>query len=160
MQDLEVAFREHAPRLHRLALRFLRQPEAAEDAMQEAFIRALQKKDEFREESEVATWLYRITVNVCLDAIRRESRHRTRPLEDAVDVRGCPMLIHAVEQRWMLEAAGRAIAALPPEQRLLVLLRDFEEMSYEQIARVTSLPIGTISSRLNRARRELARTAR
>jgi RNA polymerase sigma-70 factor (ECF subfamily) len=160
VHNLENVFREHGPRLHRLALRYLRQPEAAEDAMQEAFARALQKIDQFREEADVTTWLYRITVNVCLDSIRRESTRRTEPIESAAAVRGCPMRIRAAEQRWMLESVTRALDALDPQQRMVVVLRDFEGLSYDQIATITGLPIGTISSRLNRARQQLAKNTR
>jgi RNA polymerase sigma-70 factor (ECF subfamily) len=155
--EIDALFRAQAPRLHRLAMRFFAQPEAAEDAMQETFVRALERMEQFRSDADVATWLYRIAVNVCLDGLRRDSRRRTRPIEEASEIAGCPMLIRAAEQRWMLEAVDRGIRKLKPDHRLLIILRDLEGMSYDDIRAVTGLPIGTISSRLNRAREELAR---
>jgi RNA polymerase sigma-70 factor (ECF subfamily) len=148
------AFHREAPRLHRLALRYHGREDAAEDAVQETFVRALQAVDAFRREADLATWLYRIAVNVCLDG-RRSDRHHA-PLEAAADVRGCPGTVKAVEERQVADGLRRAIDRLPPEQRLLVVLRDLEGLSYGEISRVTRLSIGTVSSRLNRARRRLA----
>ena len=157
LPNLDTLFREQAPRLHRLALRFYAQPEAAEDAMQETFVRAIERREQFRSDADVATWLYRIAVNVCLDGLRRDARRRARPIEEASEVAGCPMLIRDAERRWMLEAVDRCLQTLKPEQRMLIILRDVEEMSYDEIRAVTGLPIGTISSRLARAREALAR---
>ena len=157
LPNLDAVFREQAPRLHRLAMRFYGQPEAAEDVMQETFVRALERIEQFRSDADVATWLYRIAVNVCLDNLRRDARRRARPIEEASEVAGCPKLIRDVERRWMLDAVDRGLERLKPEHRLLIILRDLEEMSYDEIGAVTGLPIGTISSRLNRARQALAR---
>ncbi len=154
---LSAAFRREAPRLHQLALRYYGRTDAAEDAVQETFVRALQAIHTFRSDADLATWLYRIAVNVCLDGLRADRGHAHRPLEAASDVRGCPGTMKAVEERQIADGVRRAIDGLPPAQRLLVVLRDLEGLSYGEIARITRLSVGTVSSRLNRARKQLAR---
>ena len=156
-QVLGRAFRREAPRLHQLALRYHGRADAAEDAVQETFVRALQAMDGFRRDADLATWLYRIAVNVCLDGLRTDRRDAHRPLDAASDVRGCPGTVKAVEERQVADGVRRAIDGLPPDQRLLVVLRDLEGLSYAEIARMTRLSVGTVSSRLNRARERLAR---
>lgn len=157
---LHRVFRREAPRLHRLALRYHGRADAAEDAVQETFVRALQAMDGFRREADLATWLWRIAVNVCLDGLRAEDGHAHRSLDEAAEVRGCPGTLKAVEERELSSEVRRAIDALPPDRRLLVVLRDLEGLSYGEIARVTRLSVGTVSSRLSRARKELARQVR
>ncbi len=153
---LSRVFREQAPRLHRLALRYRGRGDAAQDVVQETFARALQALDGFRSEAELTTWLYRIAVNVCLDQSRSDRRPRSRPIDEALSVPGCPGGIRAVEERQLGGALRRAVDQLPPEQRRLVVLRDLEGRSYGEIARLTGASIGTVSSRLARARARLA----
>ena len=150
------AFHEQAPRLHRLAVRYLGRSDLAQDVVQETFVRALQALRAFRSEADVGTWLYRIAVNVCLDGVRAAGGRTHRPLEDAGELPGCPGGIHAVEDRQLGAAARRALDRLPDAQRLLVVLRDLEGLSYGEIARSTGASIGTVSSRLARARARLA----
>jgi RNA polymerase sigma-70 factor, ECF subfamily len=153
------AFHAQAERLYRLALRYHGRPDAAEDAVQETFVRALNAMHRFRRDADLATWLYRIAVNVCLDGLRADRGRARRPLGAASDVPGCPGSMKAVEERQIADRVRRAIDDLPPDQRLLVVLRDLEGLSYGDISRFTRLSIGTVSSRLNRARERLARDA-
>jgi RNA polymerase sigma-70 factor, ECF subfamily len=157
LESLHDAFRREAPRLHRLALCYRGRADAAEDVVQETFVRALEALGRFRRDAELSTWLYRIAVNVCLDGLRVERGHAHRPLEAASKVRGCPGAIKGVEQRQIDERVRHAIDRLPPAQKMLVVLRDLEGLSYGDIVRVTRLSPGTVASRLNRARRRLAR---
>ena len=150
------AFRREAPRLHRLALRYHGSADAAQDAVQETFVRALQALGGFRREADLGTWLHRIAVNVCLDGLRTDRGHDHRPMEAAAEVPGCPGTVKAVEEQQIASGVRRAIDGLPPDQKLVVVLRDLEGLSYGEIARATGLSVGTVSSRLNRARRRLA----
>lgn len=137
-------------RVYRLAARMVGE-ENAPDLMQDVFLRILQKIDQFRGESRFETWLHRITVNECLQFLRRQGKRQEKSLvhepgdnSDGVSER--------IEQRDLME---RALQKLEPDVRSVFLLREVEGMNYEQIAEATQLAEGTVASRLNRARRRL-----
>jgi RNA polymerase sigma-70 factor (ECF subfamily) len=138
----------------------------AEDITQEVFITVFKTIDTFRGEAKFSTWLLRIAANQSKNRIKYLARRATDPegLDGggAGDVQAAPnvapltgqvdppdVLVEAAELDKLMQ---QAIAALDEEQRLLVILRDVEEMSYEEIGEVTALPEGTIKSRLHRAR--------
>jgi RNA polymerase sigma-70 factor (ECF subfamily) len=138
----------------------------AEDLAQEVFVTVFKRIDGFRGESRLGTWLYRVATNHCRNRIKylqRRARGSQRELDDAADrdaVESVSMstsaqmprpdeLVHGYRVQRALEAA---LAALPDEQRELVLLRDVEGLSYEEIQEVTGLAEGTVKSRLHRAR--------
>ena len=131
----------------------------AEDVAQDVFIKVFQSLHEFRGAARFSTWLYRITVNHCLNHIRRRTRHQqtlvvTEP-EDWMQDSPTSNPHRTLEQkeRWRLIQAK--LQALSPEHRTIILLRDFEGLSYEEIADVLQLESGTVKSRLHRARMEL-----
>lgn len=157
----------HQDRVFRTALRFTGgDPEEATELAQEVLISAYRHLGKFRVESRFSTWLYRITSNLAknryvvqnreraryesLDAPRRQDDERPRDWAD--EARSPRDAAHDAE---MLETLQAHIAALEPEWREVLVLRFFEDMSYEEIAETLDLPLGTVKSRINRARRAL-----
>jgi RNA polymerase sigma-70 factor, ECF subfamily len=149
------------PRVYSLAYRLVGNPEDAQDMAQEAFLRVYRALPAFKWESAFSTWLFRIVTNVCFDEIARR-KNRPMPLTDLHNGDDdAPPLKEQVssdtvegtweqrEQRRMLQAA---IASLPPTFRVVVVLYDIQGMSYQEIAQTLRLSLGTVKSRLNRAR--------
>lgn len=127
---------------------------AAEDVTQEVFVRLFTRLDQFRREADFATWLYRIVANACVDEQRR--RGRLVPLSDleqagAVDAGQPP------EWGYVRTEIKKALSNLPPDLRMTLLLRYFEELSYDEMARVLTCSKGTVASRLHRGLKLLAR---
>lgn len=125
----------------------------AEDAAQDAFLRAWQHLAGYRPHSPFRNWLYRIAVNVAHDVLRRE--------RETVDVEGLPLASGdegpdaAVEREEQAQRVRRAVQALPVASRSVLVLREYEELSYREIADVLDIPIGTVMSRLSYARGRL-----
>lgn len=144
-------------RVFGVALRMLGSRAEAEEVAQEAFVRAHRALGEFRGDAKLSTWLYAITSRLCLNRLASGERRLTRQGEDAL-LRlsdAGPRPDAALEQRELESALGRAIAELPEDRRIVVVLRDIEGLSYEEIAQVLELELGTVRSRLHRARADL-----
>jgi RNA polymerase sigma-70 factor, ECF subfamily len=145
-----------------IALRMLGQRSEAEEAMQEVYISVFRKIDSFRHDSAFRTWLYRIVMRECLDRLRHRRRHAEMVLGDAqaVDQAGAltsaytgdPGILRAELRR----RVQRALGLIHPELRSAFILRDIEGLTYTEIGEVLGCPIGTVSSRLGRARKQLA----
>ena len=164
----ERAFRElvdeHRDRVFNLTYRMLGNRAEAEDVAQEVFITVFKTIDQFREESKFSTWLYRVTVNHCKNRIkylaRRHDRNRDELDEQSSGVNGAVVgvPIRAAQPDRALESAQtekllqEAIASLDDDHRIVVVLRDVEDLSIEEICEITKLPDGTVKSRLHRAR--------
>lgn len=136
--------------IHRLLVRMVGTQDAA-DLTQAVFVQAFRRLDRFSGRSNVQTWLYRLAVNEALQHLRKKGRDRSRPLEREPSQRGQEHT-ERIEQQELLE---RALAMLDPQLRTTFLLREIEELSYEEIAEVADIPAGTVGSRLTRARKEL-----
>ncbi len=164
----ERAFRElideHRDRVFNITYRMLGNRAEAEDVAQEVFITVFKQIDNFRGDSKFSTWLYRITVNHCKNRIKYLSRRHSRD-QDELDetshqqnsaVNGAPVRAKnpdkALESMQMEQLLQAAIASLDDEQRAVVILRDVEDLSIEEICEITGLPDGTVKSRLHRAR--------
>lgn len=154
---------KHKDRIYSLCARMLGDPDEADDTAQETFVRVYHGLKGFRMESKFSTWAWRIAVNACknkLDSKAWKERRAHTSLE-AADWEAPQNMRSAPNPAQLLEAKGRrasieeAIARLPEEQRVLVVLRDVEGLSYEEIAENLSLNPGTLKSRLNRARSQL-----
>jgi RNA polymerase sigma-70 factor (ECF subfamily) len=144
-------------RVFGVALRMLGNRAEAEDVAQEAFVRAHRALGAFRGDAKLSTWLYAITSRLCLNRLASGERRRAWQGEDAL-LRlsdAGPRPDAALERRELETALGRAIAELPEDRRIVVVLRDIEGLSYEEIAQVLELELGTVRSRLHRARAEL-----
>ncbi len=152
--------RRHQERLFPTVHRIVGSVEDAEDALQDAFVRAFQKLATFHGESSFYTWVYRIAVNVAMETCRRRKVRRLFML--ALEMRGGsrgpdpasepPRLLDRRERERAVEAA---LDRLGPEHRAIVVLKDFDGRRYEEIAELLGVPVGTVRSRLHRARREL-----
>ena len=163
----EAVAREHAPRLFRMALRLTRRREDAEDLVQETLVRTLPRLRSFEGRASVSTYLFRALGNLWKNRLRAKSRSRVvewfrrGSREDGEAELDPPDPRPLPSER--LEAADRAadvrqaVERLEPERRLTLLLREVQGMSYEEIAAATRVPVGTVRSRLARAREELRR---
>ncbi|MHC4931285.1 MAG: sigma-70 family RNA polymerase sigma factor [Planctomycetota bacterium] len=160
----------HQDRVYNMAYRMLGNREDALDLSQEVFITVFRGLGRFEAKARFSTWLYRVTVNRCRDALRRRgSVKHTRPQSlDAARDGESPREIASTGRPPPEEAMGRevrervegAIGELPEDTREVLILRDREDLSYEEIAEILAIPVGTVRSRLNRARtllRELLR---
>lgn len=144
-------FRRHRDRMWALALRTTRDPEMAADAVQDAFLNAFRRAGSFRGDAQVTTWLHRITVNACLDRLRR-----VRPTSDIDDHEPVETRDrhHSVDVRLDVQAALRQ---LPEGQRLALTLVDMHGLSVAEAAQVLDVAEGTIKSRCSRGREAMAR---
>jgi RNA polymerase sigma-70 factor (ECF subfamily) len=153
-EELVMAYQH---RVFGVALRMLGNRAEAEDVAQEAFVRAHRALGEFRGDAKLSTWLYAITSRLCLNRLASGERRMARQGEDTL-LRlsdAGPRPDAALERLELETALGRAIAELPEDRRIVVVLRDLEGLPYEEIAHVLELELGTVRSRLHRARAEL-----
>lgn len=156
---------KHKDRMVNLCYWFLGDYQEADDAAQETFIKVFRSLKRFRFEATFSTWLYRIAVNTCKNRrTSREYRQRreTIPLEnpgvsgqgnpsnEIADRFPSPQMELEKKERWIV--IRRAIDTLPEEQRMVVTLRDIEGLSYDEIVKVTGFNLGTVKSKLARAR--------
>ncbi|MSO92927.1 MAG: sigma-70 family RNA polymerase sigma factor [Rhodospirillales bacterium] len=162
--EFERLFLPHLPAAYNLARWLTRHPADAEDMVQEAYLRAFRAFDRFSGDDGKA-WILTIVRNACLTSLKRDSRWRNVVRLDTVD----PLELHALvgqanplgdpEKHLFAKRDGErvraAIARLPEDLREIIVLREFEELSYAQIARVVDVPVGTVMSRLSRARAHL-----
>jgi RNA polymerase sigma-70 factor (ECF subfamily) len=158
-----VLVQRHETRVFNLCLRMLGDPEDARDAAQETFVTALRKLAQFRGDAAFTTWLHRVAVNACYDELRRQRRrpvlHIVAP-EDAdggtQPEPGPATPDHADDVAGTLDAAT-AIARVPEEFRIALVLADVQDLPYDEIARILEVPVGTVKSRVHRGRLALAR---
>jgi RNA polymerase sigma-70 factor (ECF subfamily) len=162
--------RRYQDRVYSLCMRWLGDPALAEEVAQDVFFAAFRSLGSFRGDARFSTWIFRVAVNHCKNRElyrRRRGHGRTEsidgqaddddaapPRQYAAEGPGTDALIHQAEADRQLQAA---LDALEEDQRQIILLRDVEDLSYEEIAEILDLPKGTVKSRLHRARSELAR---
>ncbi len=168
----EKAFREivelYRNRVYNLTFRMMGNAEEAEDVAQEVFITVFKSIDSFRGDAKFSTWLYRVTANHCKNRIKYLSRRHERDkseFDETIDrdqASGAltgpsvsPRPDRHLEAVELEQVMRKAISELEEDHRLLVILRDIEELSYEEICHITELPEGTVKSRLHRARMAL-----
>ena len=158
----EALVRLYEKRVMALALRMCRDPEDAAEAAQEAFLAVWQGLPSFRGESGFSTWLYRLTSNACVDQLRREGRHRSaagpsfNDEEARVDVPDtAPSPQEAAERRELRAQVESGLQSLSPDHREVLLLREMQQLSYDEIAARLSLDVGTVKSRISRGRKQL-----
>lgn len=142
--------------VYRLALRMCGNAHDAEEVAQEAFVAAWKGLPAFRGESKFSSWLYQLTTNAAINFLRKEKRHRAAvPLEDETELVAEETPQQAAEAAELQQALQQALDALTPEHRQIFLLRQMRQLSYEEIGRLLGLEIGTVKSRLNRAKKQL-----
>lgn len=164
---------EHLLERHRRPLfgylcRILKSRELAEDTFQEVFIRVMKARSRYKKTAKFTTWLYRIAHNVCIDALRRESYRKTESLSEPRGVNGDTgrTLQDAIpssnpgpdvefERRQFMETLKRCIDRLSPEQREVFVLRQYQNLPFREIARVTGTTESTVKSRMRYALKSL-----
>lgn len=140
--------------LYAMLRRLVRQHEEADDLLQESFLRAFQHLHEFESERPFYPWLYRIALNLALTAMRRRKRFEPSEELDRMPAREEEVGESLVAAE-LHKALEHAIAKLPTEQRTILLLRTREEMSYQDLSETLGIELGTVMSRLARAREKL-----
>lgn len=164
------AYRQLVQRYQRkvygVAFGMLHNAEDAMDVTQEAFIRVHRYLDRFKGTSSFFTWLYRITVNLCIDHLRKESKAQTVDYDDAIshadqeaDLQRPWSLdtnpANAMDRKELREVIEKALKSLSPNHRAVILMREVEGLSYKEMARAMKCSKGTIMSRLFHARRRM-----
>jgi RNA polymerase sigma-70 factor (ECF subfamily) len=153
----EELYRQHARRLYSLVIRMIGSAQDAEDLLQEVFLQAYRKLPGFRGESTLGTWLYRLTMNHCLDHLRGRQAKMSRATasidEESVDEPAAPdPVVPSAISRMDLE---RAIEALPPGSKAAFLLHDVEGFEHQEIAAILGISEGTSKSQVHKARLKL-----
>ena len=145
-----------------VAYKFVGKHDEAEDLTQDIFLKIFKSIGTFDRRANFQTWLISVSRNLCIDHYRSVRKERQTISRD-VDATDLPVISHdqnpieALEQRDRVALLRQALAALPATLRTAVLMRDLQELSYQEIADALSLPEGTVKSRINRGRTELAR---
>jgi len=157
-------------KLMRLVMRLVRDPAEAEDVVQEAFIKAYRALPNFRGESAFYTWLYRIGVNTAKNWLMAHGRRmpsmseigdeETEGIEDSVLLRDDTTPEGVLMSRQIGDVVHAAMEALPEDLRMAISLREIEGLSYEEISHILGCPVGTVRSRIFRAREAIARRLR
>lgn len=156
----------HIDALYGTAMRLTRDPDSAEDLVQETLLKAFKHYDSLRPDSNLKAWLTRVLTNTFINQYRRKQvRHRSQELYDPdwMNERVSSNWAHnaakrpgqQVVDRFIRDKLSEAVAQLPDPYRQVLLLTDVEELAYKEVAEVLDIPIGTVMSRLHRARRKL-----
>jgi RNA polymerase sigma-70 factor (ECF subfamily) len=158
----ETIVRQHWRKVFNVAYKFVGRHEEAEDLTQDIFLKIFRSLGTFDRRANFQTWLISVSRNLCIDYYRsvrkeRETIDRQLTAEEAgpVSLDAGPLV--ALEQRDLAEMLRRALQTLPDSLRTAVMMRDIQELSYQEIAGRLRLPEGTVKSRINRGRKELAR---
>jgi RNA polymerase sigma-70 factor, ECF subfamily len=155
----------HRDKIYARALSMMRNEEEAIDLSQEAWVKGWQRLKQFQGEASFGTWMTRIVINLCLDQLRKHKRQRTESIEAMDDESGgverhMPVLTvnptAGLERSELRQRIDKAMGQLSYEHRTVLILHEFEEMEYKQIAETMQCSIGTVMSRLFYARRKLA----
>ncbi|MDE2584686.1 MAG: RNA polymerase sigma factor RpoE [Betaproteobacteria bacterium] len=162
----ELLVAKYQRKLGRLLSRFIRDPAEVEDVAQEAFIKAYRALPSFRGDSAFYTWLYRIGINTAKNYLVAQGRRaptstefdsdEAETFEDGEQLRDINTPENLLVSKQIGETVNAAMEALPEELRTAIMLRELEGLSYEEIARIMDCPIGTVRSRIFRAREAVA----
>lgn len=148
-----ILVRRHERRVYNLAYRMIGRPEDARDAAQEAFLSCYRHLGAFRGDSSFATWLHRVTVNACYDILRK----KTPALASAEEQLEPPPAPDHADAAADAVDVQRALLDVPAEFRAVLVMHDVQGLPYEEIAQALDIPLGTVKSRLHRARVALGR---
>lgn len=163
-QAFEQLVQDNQNRIYSLAVRLAGDREEAFDLAQEAFVKAWQGLPAFQGESSFATWIYRLATNVCIDYLRKQKRRRQVESEVSLDDEELSWTEPAdwsqdphrqLERSEQGRALARGLEALPEQQRQILVLRELSGLSYQEIAEKLNLDLGTVKSRIARARMAL-----
>ena len=160
----ELVFRHRDP-IYARAFSMTRNEQDAVDLSQEAWVKGWQRLGQFQGDSSFTTWMTRICINLCLDHLRRQKRHRTDSIEEMDEDSGgverqMPVVTinptAGLERAELRKKIDAALGQLSAEHRAVLVLHEFEEMEYKEIAKTVGCSIGTVMSRLFYARRKMA----
>ena len=165
MAAFEELVARHRDRIYARAYSMMRNEEEAVDLSQEAWVKGWQRLRQFQGESSFGTWMTRIVINLCLDQLRKQKRQRTESIEAMDEESGgverqMPVVTvnptAGLERAELRQRIDQALGQLSYEHRTVLVLHEFEEMEYKEIAKTMGCSIGTVMSRLFYARRKLA----
>jgi RNA polymerase sigma-70 factor (ECF subfamily) len=165
MGAFEELVARHRDKVYARAYSMMRNEEEALDLSQEAWVKGWQRLNQFQGESSFATWLTRIVINLCLDQLRKQKRHRSESIEAMDDESGgverqMPVVTvnptAGLERQELRQRIDQALGQLSYEHRTVLVLHEFQEMEYKEIAKTMGCSIGTVMSRLFYARRKMA----
>ena len=165
MAAFEELVARHRDKIYARAYSMMRNEEEAVDLSQEAWVKGWQRLGQFQGEAGFGTWMTRVVINLCLDQLRKQKRQRTESIEAMDEESGgverqMPVVTSnptaGLERAELRQRIDRALALLSYEHRTVLVLHEFEEMEYKEIARTMGCSIGTVMSRLFYARRKLA----
>ena len=155
-EAFEELVRLHEKKVYALTLRMCGNPEDARDAAQEAFLSAWRGLPSFRGEAGFSTWLYRLASNAAIDQLRRNRRQREEDSLDAGEMDAPDQSPGPQEAGSELQrAVADGLASLSEDHRRILLLREYQQLSYDEIAQTLDMDLGTVKSRISRARRAL-----
>lgn len=145
-------------RVYAIALRMSGDAEDARDITQNVFVSAMRGLRTFREQAQLGTWFHRITVNASLDHLRKQKRRRAAPLDEVAErpAEGPGPEDRAVSATRAAEVRA-ALATLSEDHRAVLVLHDLQDLDYAQVAEALDIPVGTVKSRIHRARLEMAK---
>jgi len=165
MAAFEELVARHRDKIYARALSMMRNEEEATDLSQEAWVKGWQRLKQFQGEASFGTWMTRIVINLCLDQLRKQKRQRAESIEEIDEESGgverqMPVVTvnptAGLERLELRQRIDQALNQLSYEHRTVLVLHQFEEMEYKQIAKTMGCSIGTVMSRLFYARRKLA----
>lgn len=153
--------KRYKDRLHNFVYRYMNNQTLAEDVVQETMIKLYTHKHYYKPIAKFSTWIYTVAKNLALTELRKNKRRRTNSLwtDDGrpIDIEmGGESLDNKVQNELAVEELKKCLDKIPENFRIAVVLRDFQELSYEEISKILEIPIGTIKSRINRGRLQLA----
>jgi RNA polymerase sigma-70 factor (ECF subfamily) len=152
----EAIVHRHQDQIYNLCRHMLRDPRDAQDAAQDVFLKAYKSLKDFRPESSLYTWLYRIALNTCLDYRRKSRREAFRKEPLAEDLPSDERSPHELYESGEIPGAIQlALQRLPEKLRAAIVLREIEALTYEEIAEILHTSVGTVKSRISRAREQL-----
>jgi RNA polymerase sigma-70 factor, ECF subfamily len=165
MAAFEVLVARHRDKIYARAFSMMRSEEDAIDLSQEAWVKGWQRLKQFQRESSFVTWMTRIVINLCLDQLRKQKRHRAESIELLDEESGgverqMPIVTvnptAGLERQELRQRIDKALGQLSYEHRTVLILHEFEELEYKEIAKRMECSIGTVMSRLFYARRKMA----
>jgi RNA polymerase sigma-70 factor (ECF subfamily) len=165
MAAFEELVARHRDKIYARAFSMMRNEDEAVDLSQEAWVKSWQRLKQFQGDSSFGTWMTRIVINLCLDQLRRRKRQRTESIEEMNEESGgverqMPVVnanpTERLERGELRKKIDGALALLSHEHRTALVLHEFEDMEYKEIARAMNCSIGTVMSRLFYARRKMA----
>ena len=153
--------KRYKDRLHNFVYRYMNNQTLAEDVVQETMIKLYTHKHYYKPIAKFSTWIYTIAKNLALTELRKNKRKRTESMwnnrGELIDIKSNEeSLENKVQNELAVEELNKCLDEIPENFRIAVVLRDFQELSYEEISKILEIPIGTIKSRINRGRIQLA----